>query len=339
MKDIIAFYPYKFNQLNYICMMQQFIAEKYDVVAYEELKQRLYDMSSIRTIYLNWIENNMTETDRKVLKKARLYGKKVVWVFHNKIQHDCEDREQLISNIQYLIKYSTHIIIHCKKSIDYLREYSPNINLGKLYFIPHVNFIGDYGNYNNITKKLSINSDEFVFGMFGLIRPYKNIELCIEAFKRLDNSFKCKLIIAGKPLNREYVEKLEKLASTDKRICLEPQYCSDIEMASYLHASDVVVLPYDVRSGLNSGVMIMAFSYGTTVIVSDIGMAQEYEETLIYRYAYLDEEDHIRQLKNQMEKAYLAGKEKNNEMGTKLFDIVNENNSKEKVREQLLCLV
>ena len=72
-------------------------------------------------------------------------------------------------------------------------------------------------------------------------------------------------------------------------------------MESYMNIADVLVLPYNVESGMNSGVMLMAFSYKTTVIVSDIAMADEYDDNLIYKYSYDDKASHIENLAKKME--------------------------------------
>lgn len=339
LRNMIAFYPFTLNQLIYINLTQQMIESKYDVIDYLDLKRGLYDLLSVRTIYLNWIEDKLDSTDRKILKIAKLLHINIVWVFHNKVTHDTKNVDESIKNIQFLIRISSKIIILSHSSLKFLKEYVPALNMRKVHFIPHLEFVDDYGDFGKAKDMIPIGEDDFVFALYGRICRYKNIEILIKAFQQLDASYKCKLVIAGGSESEDYVDELRGLIKGNERIILSDKYIQDLEMGYYLNLVDVLVLPYNVESGMNSGAMIMAFSYKTTVIVSDIAMADEYDDNLIYRYSYSNEEDHIKKLAQKMEEAYCEGKQKNAEKGLKLYNQVLVENAKEKVKDELLCLL
>lgn len=339
MNECVAFYPYINNKVYNISTMLGFVEKEYKVIDYIELKNGLYSLKNVRTIYLNWIEEVLDNRDYKLLKAARRRRINIIWVFHNRIGHDVKNHQLAIANIQFLIKVSSKIIILSKSSIKFLREYSPNINSKKVFFIPHPNFKGDYFSLGDEVEKIRVEKDEFVFAMYGYIRPFKNIELLIEAFKKICENYKCRLLIVGGVEYEEYYNKLENSAKGFENIIIRNYHINPLEMAAFLEKADVLVLPYDVVSSMNSGVMIMAFSYKKTVIVPDICMADDFDDSLFYKYHYDSEKDHVEKLYCKMKEACLAGKDKNAEKGKALYEEVCSKNSKESVCRELLKLV
>ena len=68
-------------------------------------------------------------------------------------------------------------------------------------------------------------------------------------------------------------------------------------------------------------------------------MANDYDDSLIYKYNYRDEENHIQELHKKMENAYKDGKQICREKGEKLYNIVMRDNAKNKVKEDLIRIV
>ena len=163
--------------------------------------------------------------------------------------------------------------------------------------------------------------------MFGIIRPYKNIEGGIKAFQNLRLS-NAKLLIAGNPSDSNYAEKIRKMCQGDKDIILDLRYISNAMLDHILDISDIVVMPYHGGSSMNSGVMIQSFSEGKTVITPDICMARDMASAKIM-YIYKSS------LEKTMLKAYHNGKLANRQMGERAKEYVYQNNNRETVKEQL----
>lgn len=338
MKPILAINPYTRCETTYINRIQAMLESEYTIVDYRDAKRGVYPIESISVIYLNWLENFMDIDDRCYLQKAKKQGTKIVWVFHNRVPHDSKDINRDIDNIQFLIDIADCICILSKGSREILKQYASNLEEKKVIYLPHQDFKGMYGYIRNpVLDKIQKNTD-MVFACYGLIRPYKNIEIVIHAFREFNKNKNCKLIIAGKPSDFEYVNKLEKLVS-DESILFIPEYIPSSMMGTYIECADVLVMPYDVKSSMNSGAMIMAFSYQRTVITADISMADDFDSALIYKYIYTDEEDHIRQLVTQMEKVYYDGRDQVRGKGKFLFEVLTRKNSPKLVKEKLLNIV
>lgn len=336
MRKILAFYPFNKETATYVRIMQSFLQEKYEVIDYNYIVDGKISILAVDVLYLNWKESDFTERDISILRQARVFGKKIVWIFHNRIPHDSKNVERDKNAIRFLIDISNVILIHSKRSINYLLEYKRTININKVHYIPHVNFIGDYFGNSDIREKMSIAEDTYVFAMYGRIRPYKNIELLIDAFSDMEDCSNSKLLIVGIADDKQYFRDLCKKAVDNCNIHIIDKWISSLEMKSYITGSDVVILPYDKRSSMNSGVMIMAFSYGRTVIVPSISMADDFDEQLIYKYDYINSTDHVLELKKEMEKAYHEGKKESAKRGIELKKIVAKDYSKDIVKKALL---
>src|SRR5690606_33456182 len=117
----------------------------------------------------------------------------------------------------------------------------------------------------NLPRRKSL---EFLF--YGFIRPYKGLDVLINAMGRLrDIDFH--LSIVGEPWQSE--ESIWRTrfreAGIEAKVEFVPRYVSDQETAEYFDRADVVVLPY--RSGTGTGVVATAYHYLKPVIATRVG--------------------------------------------------------------------
>lgn len=103
---------------------------------------------------------------------------------------------------------------------------------------------------------------------FGLIRPYKGVDLLIDAVARC-RDVDVNLSIVGEIWGDPKALR-EKVAASglEDRIELVSHYVSDEDAANYFARADIVVLPYTHVTG--TGVAPVAFHYGKPVIASDL---------------------------------------------------------------------
>jgi glycosyltransferase involved in cell wall biosynthesis len=105
----------------------------------------------------------------------------------------------------------------------------------------------------------------------GLIRPYKGVDLLLEAWHRLPAGCNWHLVVAGEPWGdqgkrlRRQVDRL----GIGARVRLELRWIPEREVGSWLAAADLVVLPY--RSGSQSAVAPLALGAGRPVVASRVG--------------------------------------------------------------------
>jgi glycosyltransferase involved in cell wall biosynthesis len=97
---------------------------------------------------------------------------------------------------------------------------------------------------------------------FGLIRPYKGVDVLLEAWREVSDA---QLWIVGRP--RFDIGALRAAAGTNVRWV--PRFVSDGELAACFRRADLVVLPY--REIEQSGVLATALAFGSPLVLSDVG--------------------------------------------------------------------
>lgn len=103
---------------------------------------------------------------------------------------------------------------------------------------------------------------------FGLLRPYKGLEVLLEAWKQLMPPEGAELWIVGHP--RMPIGGLRDAAPASVRFV--PRFVSDSELAACFRCAELVVLPYVETERVDfSGVLAAALAFPKPAIVSDVG--------------------------------------------------------------------
>lgn len=103
---------------------------------------------------------------------------------------------------------------------------------------------------------------------FGLIRPYKGLDVLIDAWRGITGA---ELWVVGRP-------RMPLPVSSDPSVRLVPRFVSDLELPAFFRRADVVVLPYTRTERLDfSGVLATALAFGRATVVSDVGGLGEVE--------------------------------------------------------------
>ena len=318
----------------YIENMKRCWGSIYKVISPETAEKNISILRRTKAIVLNWVESELDFEKKKHLIWYKVLGIKIIWIFHNKIPHDAVgnsfEAATAKKNIRFMVWLSDAVILHSKSSKVYLYEYRKCLR--KVFYVPHVDYDRQYRWAYKYTG--SNIGEDFKFIFQGHIEPYKNIELLIRVFKEL-NLPHCQLRIAGKPYSDAFAQEIQK-KSEGANIILNLTYLTVDEVGEEIRKGHVVVLPYDVRSSMNSGAMLTVFSNRRTVIVSNNAMAQDYrDKDFLYVYDYANHEDHYRQLKAAMKQAYESGMEANREKGERAYEYTRKHNNDFVVIERL----
>ncbi len=105
-------------------------------------------------------------------------------------------------------------------------------------------------------------TDRPVVLCFGLMRPYKGIDVLLDAWREIEDA---ELWIAGMP--RMDISHLRAIAPPNVRFV--PRFITDAELPAYFQRADLVVLPY--REIDQSGVLFTALAFGKPLLLSDVG--------------------------------------------------------------------
>lgn len=269
-----------------------------------------------------------------VLRFLKLRGKTIVFTFHNKAQHEKTGGGLSLRIMKWLIRNSDRIVLHCEASRQALTEVVPDVDTRKAVYVPHPNYIGIYPDttpYQGFEKK----PGQLVFLFMGQVRPYKNVESVIEAANRLADHPDIQFLICGRCSGEEYRQELLAKASSPN-LHFDLRFIEDGEIPSLMALADCVLLPYNTRSALNSGAAYLAFSYGKTVVSTEIGTITDMSSRgLVYGYRFSDcLELDAENLKNAVLAVYSDYREDPNAIGQKgqtLYQIMERENSEQAI--------
>ncbi len=105
---------------------------------------------------------------------------------------------------------------------------------------------------------------------FGSMRPYKGVDLALDALARVDQSLRVRLVVAGCSWGccDELRAQAERLG-LEGRVEFRERFIPNEEAALLFGAADASLLPY--RSASQSGVVQLSFAYGRPVIATRVG--------------------------------------------------------------------
>jgi len=98
--------------------------------------------------------------------------------------------------------------------------------------------------------------------MFGLLRPYKGVDVLLEAWRGIADA---ELWIVGLPK----LDLAPLRAAAPPNVRFVPRFVADDEIAAFFGRADLVVLPY--REIDQSGVLFTALAFGRPLLLSAVG--------------------------------------------------------------------
>ena len=254
--------------------------------------------------HFNWIENrsaNASSKNRLICKGIliwldliKLSGGKLAWTMHNRESHDVDgDRSFHHTFMRSMISKMDMILVHAAESRDQLiSEY--DFPGERICYAPHGNYLSQ-----DEPEPCIYSHDKLRLLSFGHIRNYKNIPMLIDVFSELDYP-DTELYILGKCRKEDAGLKEEILSaiSDNSSVFFEDRTVPDDQVNTVFENTDIVVLPYDKSSMINSGAAILAFSRGKPIISSCFGAIRELQGTdFVYTYDYDSPSDHKEKLK------------------------------------------
>ncbi len=120
---------------------------------------------------------------------------------------------------------------------------------------------------------------ELTFLLFGKIKPYKGLDILIEAFAQVPAELRAqaRIRVVGKPyMPIEPFRKLAEQRGISDRVIIEPRFVDDQEIPDLFGPGVVAVFPY--REIEASGVLSLALAHGRPVVASNVGSFAEMVE-------------------------------------------------------------
>lgn len=160
-----------------------------------------------------------------------------------------------------------------------------NLPVANIEIIPHGNYLNTIPKSPSPAKareKLKLPLKDPVLLFFGQIKEVKGLDLLLQALPQVITKFPTlRLLIAGKVWKDDFTKyaNLIKQKNLQNNVDLHIGYILDEDVAAFYRSADLVILPY--RRIYQSGVLLMAMSYGLPVMVSNIeGMVEIIQDNI-----------------------------------------------------------
>ncbi|WP_199618150.1 glycosyltransferase family 4 protein [Paenibacillus alkalitolerans] len=200
----------------------------------------------------------------------RCKGVRLFWTVHNVWPHSGKTRWDYV--MRKFILTVCHRAFVLSETVKQEVAATFGIQAGKLVVTPHGHYVDAYtGKGADIRKRFGISPDRFLFMFIGRITPYKGVDKLVDAFLSLKLQ-SSGLLIAGKVDSGYSLDFIDKV--NDGTVKVYPHFVDDQELADFLRAADVIVLPYNQIT--TSGSAILALSYKKPVIAPRLGALGEY---------------------------------------------------------------
>ena len=194
---------------------------------------------------------------------------KVCFLCHNVLPHESNPLQKLLT--KYTFRPARSFIVHSSLDRHDLLKLHPNPLVKQGCHPTYSEFAGFTSSTRAEARtKLDLPRNGNLLLFFGLVREYKGLMHLIDAMALLPKRLDCFLVIAG-----EFYEDKHKYLDHIKRVgvanCIRTidKYIPNEDVADYFRATNVVVLPY-IRA-TQSGIVQIAFSFGTPVITTEVG--------------------------------------------------------------------
>ncbi len=210
-----------------------------------------------------------------IAARLRKQGIHVGIVVDNLIPHE----KSLIDTVmaKRILSNADHIFPLSKAVSNDVKVLDPDVAVTTLFHPLYEIYKSKYSKAE-ARKKLGLGQEHVIL-YFGLIRPYKGLDILIRALGSIqENLGKHKSFILGEAYEdaQKYSDLIESQGISDSTT-FRNEFVNDEEVPLYFAACDVLVLPY--RTATQSGIVGIALQMNRPVIVTDVGGLGEYVES------------------------------------------------------------
>ncbi|MDQ3935364.1 MAG: glycosyltransferase family 4 protein [Actinomycetota bacterium] len=189
--------------------------------------------------------------------------------------HDVIPREPSpgqVAATRRLARRMDAVVVHSEHGAGRLRD-ELGVDPDRIRVIPHgvFDYLTRLNDERPLPPELAAVEGPVVM-LFGLLRPYKGVDVLLEAFREIEGA---ELWIVGMP--RMPIEPLREAAGRARAtVRFVPRFVTDPEIPAFFRRADLVVLPY--REIDQSGVLYTALAFGKPAILSRVGGFTEVAE-------------------------------------------------------------
>jgi glycosyltransferase involved in cell wall biosynthesis len=141
------------------------------------------------------------------------------------------------------------------------------VDPARVHVIPHgaLDYLTNLPEERPLPAELKAGQGPVILS-FGVIRPYKGIDVLLRAFAEVSGA---ELWVVGRPLGADMAELHRLAAAAPGPVRMLTRFVPDAEVPAIMRRAEIVVLPY--READQSGVLATALAFGKPIVASAVG--------------------------------------------------------------------
>jgi glycosyltransferase involved in cell wall biosynthesis len=224
-------------------------------------------------VHLQWWSLPLAPIYLVILIGLKLRKKKILFTVHNIVPHEKSILDRWLTKI--VLAFGDAYIVHSRGNQKNLVETCkiPEANIHVVHMPIHDMYVRSGEDSASIRRRLGLPEKGKVLLSFGNIRPYKGLDLLIEAMPEvLRAAPDAHLLVAGQnwgKWNDPYGQLIQSL-EIDRSVTALLDYIPMSQVADIFQVADVVVLPYkyfDAQSGVGN----IALAFEIPMVVTRVG--------------------------------------------------------------------
>ena len=245
-----------------------FILDWHDPRTWRQAVRRVWAFGA-QTVVLPWLHPVMAPPYRSILRGLRGRTARVV-ICHNVVPHEQVPglghlTRAALRHADLLVTHAPHQRAELEElglgSVLVLEAFHPRFDAATLAPIPSAD--------DRARERQRQGNPDLLLLMFGAIRPYKGLDIALDAMTVVDRSLDVRLVVAGRSWEDGALEQEVRKRGLDGQVEIRDRFVPNDEAALLFGAADASLLPY--RSASQSGVAQLSFAYGCPVIATRVG--------------------------------------------------------------------
>jgi glycosyltransferase involved in cell wall biosynthesis len=188
----------------------------------------------------------------------------LIFICHNVLPHEGKAWDRLA--LRLALRSGDAFIVHSRSDAGELVRHFPS---ARVRVAPHPTYAA-LGEAQAAETGLNLPGDRPLLLFCGFVRPYKGLDILLEAMPRILEDRPVHLLVAGEFWQGAtgYEQQIGRLG-IGHAVTLVDRYLANEELSAMLARADVVVLPY--KKATQSGVAQLAFGQHKPVITTAVG--------------------------------------------------------------------
>lgn len=204
---------------------------------------------------------------KREFSKLRSRGVRVIWSVHNRLPHELRYRYLEIDLARLLAQQADAVHVMAPNTSEAVADVTP-IDPSTMRMIAHPSYAGIYEtgiSRASARSSFGLVPDEFSVLFLGQIRPYKGIDVLVQAAARADRSGRDITLLLAGAVKEMTTDAFRDSLPEHLRVIEHLDFVPDNDLARWFRAADIAVFPY--RSILNSGSLHLAATFNVPVIL------------------------------------------------------------------------